>query len=215
MRDARWSCHRQSRRVVLPRAFTLLECVVSIIIIATLIGVLLPVLGRARESARRTRCASNLRSMLMATFSYQDANGSRLPYAIYPVDVVDGKLDPLPAIGAFLDVSVPRFNADGHPQVMTGDPWKCPSDATLAAVRGCSYGYIPAGFMQVSLDRDPQWEVTLIYRTGRQNAPLWIDRSPFHRKGGSTGNPSVDASGRNYARLDGSVSTGTEKDTLP
>jgi prepilin-type N-terminal cleavage/methylation domain-containing protein/prepilin-type processing-associated H-X9-DG protein len=52
------------------RGFTLIELLVVIAIIALLAAILFPVFGRARESARRTSCASNLKQVGVGLIQY-------------------------------------------------------------------------------------------------------------------------------------------------
>ncbi len=61
------------------RAFTLVELLVVIGIIAALIAMLLPVLSRAREAAKATRCLSNIRQLGAALVMYTNENKGYLP----------------------------------------------------------------------------------------------------------------------------------------
>jgi prepilin-type N-terminal cleavage/methylation domain-containing protein len=63
------------------QAFTLVELLVVISVIALLAGLLLPALSGARRQARSTVCKNNLRQMALATMLYVEDNGGRLPYA--------------------------------------------------------------------------------------------------------------------------------------
>jgi len=63
------------------RGFTLIELLVVMVIIALLVGLLLPALGRAKEEARKTQCRSNLRQIGLAYQMYATDNTSFTPPA--------------------------------------------------------------------------------------------------------------------------------------
>ena len=56
-------------------AFTLMELLVVVAIIAILIALLLPAVQMAREAARRAQCQSHLKQLALSVHSYHDVNG--------------------------------------------------------------------------------------------------------------------------------------------
>ncbi|MFN7374490.1 MAG: type II secretion system protein [bacterium] len=78
------------------RAFTLIELLVVIAIIALLVGILLPALAKARQSARQIKCATQVRNVVQAMQIWAQSNRDRYPTPSV-VDVSNQTLNVTPA----------------------------------------------------------------------------------------------------------------------
>ena len=162
--------------------FTLVELLVVISIVGLLIGLLLPAVQAARETSRRTQCASNLRQIGLALEQYLLVQGSRAKF-------------PDAAI-------VPSITPDRPPiyEVLSGytedttELFACPSDEEYYAAERTSYEY--PSFRLADKTRE-QVRTT---RGGdqRSSSRVWImyDFEAFHGPEGLDGS-------RNFLYLDG------------
>ena len=161
------------------RAFTLVELLVVIGIIAALIGLLLPALGRAREQAKKTACKAHLHDLGAAVQMYLNQSGGKYPPARYFASYTPPftpPAGPMPLISDFLApyVASPGSLRPGeHHPVFT-----CPGDETYAKQWGISYSY----YQELGVNRLSDTFFWKILKSSSEVPVMW-DAENFHGGG--------------------------------
>ncbi len=176
-----------------PRGFTLIELLVVISVVALLISILMPALGRARENGRRVKCMNNLRGIGQGLQMYMDAEskGLLLP-KVRPILEGGNENDPtlLDVMVKYIDAPMPFRPAPDADWVVT-EPFKCPSDVggssddprPIWAQIGWSYDYV-AGKAMVAAElitvRNPQFGVSKAYEKANNKGVVAYDYKDWH-----------------------------------
>jgi len=145
------------------RGFTLLELLISIAIIAVLLGILVPSVSIVRARADSTNCLGNLRSLGVALSSYLAENQMTMP--TMKAARAD-KTEEVAVIDNTLDVYV------NSPRVFL-----CPSDSHEGKATGTSY------FWNSTLNGQPLASLRfLIFSPDQSKIPVLVDKEGWHKK---------------------------------
>jgi prepilin-type N-terminal cleavage/methylation domain-containing protein/prepilin-type processing-associated H-X9-DG protein len=191
-----------SRQTSQPRSgFTLVELLVVIAIIGILVSLLLPAVQSAREAARRTQCANNLRQIGIALNGYDSQYASFPPGSFWSSAGDRGsiliRLLPYVEQQAIFDRF--NFNAVIDNQTMPDgtligaimiSAYNCPSDQNSTLRNGLAiHNYSASAGPTAHIDSPncscPGWNSWNAYALSPyESVPNFA--GPFHRRGGST-----------------------------
>ena len=102
-------------------AFSLVELLVVLGILALVMGIVLPAVGTARDAAKRTQCLSNLRQLAAAAHGYAADNDGSYPSTYYSVGPV----------GYHWDFTIVLNPKTGVREVKPGLLWRGRGDAEV------------------------------------------------------------------------------------
>lgn len=156
------------------RGFTLIELLVVIAIIAVLVGILLPAIQQARESARRSQCQNNLKQIGLAIHNFYDTK-KKLPSGGRPPEAATVRCGVFVYLLPFLDQKALWDKYD------TSVSWSHANNLPVTSARIATYECPSAPRHNNLLDHNPDgfngssgpW--TGIVATGDYAASLGVD----------------------------------------
>lgn len=166
-------------------AFSLVELLVVLAVIATIMGITFPMLASARRAARATTCLANMRSLAQLTIVYIEAH-RRFPLS-EQLTWLERGTSTMPTL---LDAWTPGQALPGH--------HICPADRAVRAPGQASYRYAPASYLTPlwqdwlytpTRDDEGVYSPTALVQiyTNDPDQYLWIERRAFHRPGAIDG----------------------------
>lgn len=118
--------HRKGSFVRAPKAFTLVELLVTVAIIGVLVGLLLPAIQAARAAARRAACANNLKQIGLAFHLYMENRNGRFPRSSHSA-FAHRELPWEYSIATILDPTAVPETGQLPPDLVEG-VYRCPED---------------------------------------------------------------------------------------
>lgn len=168
-------------------AFTLIELLVVISLIATLAAMLFPVFAQAREKARQSVCASNLRQIGLAIAMYTQDNDGLYPWG---ADVIHKFAPNADDKTEALYHSMPLLPDTLAPYIKNKELWHCPDDTGYDSVVSAH----PSAFRQFGMSYDYRIELPL---SGALYPTSGYERhAPFTEHGPAEVTTLIDANGQ-------------------
>jgi len=161
-----------AKHIATPRAhhrcngFTLIELLTVIALIGILLGLSLPAVQQARESARRIQCQSNLRQLMLAVQQYEGV------HRCFPLATIPDILPTVDANGIRFHVQILPFVEQAETSQQISQTWRYP---ILLSYQERFGGPFPPGTQQFEIFRCPS---SLLPRSARLIDPHFQSELP-------------------------------------